>query len=88
MSPYCITKYGIEAFSDALRREIRPWGVGVVVVEPGVFKTRMADPDMYRNQISSLWNGLNENLKSEYGKDSALECKLKCFCLKKLKTFK
>ena len=31
---YGITKYGVEAFSDALRREMSPWGVLVSVIEP------------------------------------------------------
>lgn len=70
MSPYCITKYGVEAFSDALRREMGPWGVRVVIIEPGVFKTRMADPDLYSGQINSLWNGLDADLKKDYGEEN------------------
>ena len=75
MSPYCITKYGVEAFSDALRREMGPWGVGVVIIEPGVFKTRMADPVLYRSQINSLWNGLDTDLQKDYGEENVSECK-------------
>ncbi|HEU4360802.1 MAG TPA: SDR family NAD(P)-dependent oxidoreductase [Mycobacterium sp.] len=37
---YHITKYGIEALSDALRAEVRPFGVRVVLIEPtGVRET-------------------------------------------------
>jgi 3-hydroxybutyrate dehydrogenase len=36
-SAYVITKYGVEGFSDCLRYEMRPFGVGVSVVEPGNF---------------------------------------------------
>ncbi len=39
--PYAGTKFALEAVSDALRREIAPFGVQVVVVEPGAVRTEM-----------------------------------------------
>jgi NAD(P)-dependent dehydrogenase (short-subunit alcohol dehydrogenase family) len=39
--PYAATKFALEAVSDALRREMAPFGVGVVVVEPGAVRTEM-----------------------------------------------
>lgn len=39
--PYAATKFGLEAVSDSLRREMAPFGVGVVVVEPGAVRTEM-----------------------------------------------
>ncbi|GEP20134.1 oxidoreductase [Pediococcus argentinicus] len=36
---YHATKYALEAFSDALRMEIKPFGIDVVIVEPGGIKT-------------------------------------------------
>lgn len=41
--PYHATKHAVEALSDALRFEVRPFGVDVVVVEPGPIKTRFGD---------------------------------------------
>lgn len=41
--PYAGTKFALEAVSDALRRELAPHGVQVVVVEPGAVKTEMGD---------------------------------------------
>jgi NAD(P)-dependent dehydrogenase (short-subunit alcohol dehydrogenase family) len=39
--PYAATKFALEAVSDALRREVGPLGVKVVVVEPGAVTTEM-----------------------------------------------
>ncbi|MBN6057224.1 SDR family NAD(P)-dependent oxidoreductase, partial [Nonomuraea sp. RK-328] len=36
---YHASKHALEAFSDGLRQEVRPFGIGVVVVEPGLVKT-------------------------------------------------
>ena len=36
---YHATKYAVEALSDALRVEVRPFGIQVVVVEPGVTRS-------------------------------------------------
>lgn len=38
-SAYCATKFALEAFSDALRVELRPWGVSVSIVQPGDIET-------------------------------------------------
>ena len=36
---YCATKHALEAISDALRYEVRPFGIDVVLIEPGFVKT-------------------------------------------------
>ncbi|WP_222107864.1 SDR family NAD(P)-dependent oxidoreductase [[Actinomadura] parvosata] len=41
--PYAGTKFALEAVSDALRRELGPLGVRVVVVEPGGIRTEMGE---------------------------------------------
>ncbi|MDP4509299.1 SDR family NAD(P)-dependent oxidoreductase [Nonomuraea turcica] len=40
---YAATKFGITAFSEALRQEVTAQGVRVVVVEPGFVATELAD---------------------------------------------
>lgn len=36
---YHVSKYAVEALSDALRQEVKPFGIRVVLIEPGAIKT-------------------------------------------------
>src|SRR5438105_7809903 len=40
---YHATKYAVEALSDALRFEVKPFGIDVVVIEPGPIRTQFGD---------------------------------------------
>ena len=39
---YCAGKFALEAWSDALRDEVAPLGIRVMIVEPGNFRTEFA----------------------------------------------
>ncbi|MDH3625548.1 MAG: SDR family oxidoreductase [Myxococcales bacterium] len=43
LGPYCMSKYAIEAFSDALRVELAPQGVHVVLLQPASIATPIWD---------------------------------------------
>ena len=43
---YNATKYAVESLSDALRLELRAFGIDVVLIEPGVIDTGFADVSM------------------------------------------
>ena len=64
---YHATKHAVEALSDALRQELRPFGVDVVVVEPGPIKTRFGDTAIASvdegNGDDSAYADFNANLR-------------------------
>ncbi|MFI9640534.1 SDR family oxidoreductase [Micromonospora sp. NPDC051925] len=62
---YAGTKFALEAVSDALRRELAPQGVQVVVVEPGGVRTAMADRGTAT--ATRLAEGLSPEQTDRYG---------------------
>ncbi|XP_075055534.1 retinol dehydrogenase 7-like [Mixophyes fleayi] len=65
---YCPSKYGVEAFSDSLRREMREFGVKVSIIEPGGFQTQMTlSINRYENNLKRLWDDLPISVKKSYG---------------------
>ena len=53
VAPYTASKFAVEAFSDALRREMLLYGVDVILIEPGPIKTAIWDkvPDLDNNEF-------------------------------------
>ncbi|KAL9986083.1 hypothetical protein ACROYT_G000157 [Oculina patagonica] len=66
---YCITKYGVEAFSDALRREMSPWKVRVSIIEPGSFNTGLMDGNKAERILRGRWESLSEEVKNDYSEE-------------------
>ena len=73
MGAYCITKYGLEAFSDALRLEMKKFNVKVSLIEPGNFLSAtnvIAGKDGLIAMAHRTWEQLDESIKKDYGKES------------------
>jgi NAD(P)-dependent dehydrogenase (short-subunit alcohol dehydrogenase family) len=77
MSPYSASKFGLEAVSDSLRRELRDFGVGVILIEPGGVKTPIwrkgnsAADELLASappEAERLYGGLIEALRAEADK--------------------
>jgi len=43
LGPYVASKFAFEGLSDSLRRELRPWGIHVAMIEPGSIDTEIWD---------------------------------------------
>ncbi|KAG5852537.1 hypothetical protein ANANG_G00063480 [Anguilla anguilla] len=65
--PYSISKYGVEAFNDDLRREMLHFGVKVLCIEPGAFKTSIFTLNAVERKHKELWDRLPQEMKEEYG---------------------
>jgi NAD(P)-dependent dehydrogenase (short-subunit alcohol dehydrogenase family) len=57
LTPYTASKFAIEAIADGLRIELRPWGIKVVLVEPGSIDT-------------DIWRGATAEFDSTVGEMS------------------
>ncbi|XP_003405610.1 17-beta-hydroxysteroid dehydrogenase type 6 [Loxodonta africana] len=64
---YCSSKYGVEAFSDALRRELQHFGVKISIVEPGYFRTGMTDMQQSLEAVKRAWEEAPTDIKETYG---------------------
>ena len=64
---YCISKYGVEAFSDSLRIEMRHFEVTVHIIEPGNFRTNITSTDKNVQHLDKLWENLDVDTKECYG---------------------
>ncbi|MEV7095291.1 oxidoreductase [Amycolatopsis sp. NPDC051045] len=47
---YCATKFALEGISEALAAEVAPFGVKVLIVEPGAFRTEFGGGRMHRSR--------------------------------------
>ncbi|NXJ16972.1 RDH16 dehydrogenase, partial [Odontophorus gujanensis] len=65
----CPSKFGVEAFSDSLRLEMRPFGVKVSIIEPGYFKTNITNSEAIEKSFISIWERLSDETKASYGKN-------------------
>ncbi|CAN9498349.1 unnamed protein product [Ophioblennius macclurei] len=65
--PYTVSKYGVEGFNDSLRLNMAPFGVKVLCIEPGFFKTNVTNADILTKSLEQLWSRMPQHVKDDYG---------------------
>lgn len=75
---YHATKHAVEGWSDCLRIELAPFGIHVVIIEPGVIATEwgnvMLDPMLKRSShgpYKAFAQAVATAIRSSYGKDGS-----------------
>lgn len=76
---YHTSKYALEGYSDALRNEVRPFGIAVVVIEPGGVESEWAGiavEEASRYSSNGAYAGLVNNFGKIQGKTAQAPAKL------------
>ena len=58
-------QYAVEALSDALRMEMKPWGISVAIVEPGRFHTEFQEKAYTELEIDGI-GVIEDDIKNHY----------------------
>ncbi|XP_026962522.1 LOW QUALITY PROTEIN: short-chain dehydrogenase/reductase family 9C member 7 [Sagmatias obliquidens] len=69
---YCVSKFGVEAFSDSIRRELHYFGVKVSIIEPGNYQTSILgkkDLEGTEKSMCKLWERLPQETRESYGEE-------------------
>ncbi|NER32875.1 MAG: SDR family oxidoreductase [Oscillatoria sp. SIO1A7] len=85
MSAYCASKFALAALTDGLRMELKPWGIKVVLIEPGTIQTpiweksiKFADSlisKMPQPLYSQLYGTATENMRNAVLKEGSIIAK-------------
>jgi NAD(P)-dependent dehydrogenase (short-subunit alcohol dehydrogenase family) len=66
LGPYNASKFAMEALTDSLRQELRPWDIHVSIVEPGSIDTKIWEKGL--RDAEELEHNLPEEALQLYGK--------------------
>jgi NAD(P)-dependent dehydrogenase (short-subunit alcohol dehydrogenase family) len=74
---YCSSKFAVEAISDALRLEVEPFGIRVVLIEPGAIRTQFnarveREVDPLVHDTASPYHDRYERAFVRYRKESSM----------------
>ncbi|WP_409344026.1 SDR family oxidoreductase [Paenibacillus sp. MBLB4367] len=61
---YSASKFAVEGFSEALRFELQPFGVRVVLIEPGTYNTGIANKHVYHEAPDSPYAPMIRSFRS------------------------
>ncbi|XP_059166193.1 17-beta-hydroxysteroid dehydrogenase type 6-like [Physella acuta] len=73
-APYSVSKFGMEAFTDVIRREVSDFGVDVIAIEPGFFRTTILDESRFFASIKDSHEKAPEEVRQAYGATYVEDC--------------
>ncbi|XP_077994385.1 D-beta-hydroxybutyrate dehydrogenase, mitochondrial-like [Glandiceps talaboti] len=65
-SAYCISKAGVEMFSDVLRQEMLDWDVKVSVIQPAGFQTQILSKARQEAAFHHMMQNVSPDVKEDY----------------------
>ncbi|OUL22486.1 short-chain dehydrogenase/reductase [Nostoc sp. RF31YmG] len=65
LGAYNASKFALEALTDVMRLELRPWGISVSIIEPGTISTPIWDKSLTQADIDK--ENLSESAQNLYG---------------------
>ncbi|XP_043939657.1 retinol dehydrogenase 7-like [Protopterus annectens] len=65
---YCLSKAGVESFSDSLRRDVHHFGIRIAIIEPGFFKTAVTSLEPIERDLQQRWDKLDAETRDSYGR--------------------
>ena len=68
LSAYAATKHALEAWHDAVRGELSPFGVQCSLVQPGAMRTALLQSVV--SSYLQLWDAGDEEVKAAYGEET------------------
>lgn len=71
---YSVSKWGVEAYSDCIRRTLAPFGVCVSVIEPGAYGTPMTSQEATGQWWWKVWDALPSHVQQDYGQGYIKHC--------------
>jgi len=68
LAGYSASKHAVEGLSESLRKELRPWGINVTIIEPGIMKTPLYSQPISQT-VDNIWGTLSAEQRDVYGRD-------------------
>jgi NAD(P)-dependent dehydrogenase (short-subunit alcohol dehydrogenase family) len=65
LGAYNASKFALEALTDVMRMELRPWGISVSIIEPGSIATPIWDKSLTQSEIGQ--ESLSQSAQELYG---------------------